>query len=245
MPIRRPAAIARPALLIASAALVCPAHAESAPPVPSRAEAIVQTVVASLGSLTLGVAWQVTEFDISPDSDCCTTSMSNGFEPSPVIYVQIPVRMLTGTERSGIGYTVRMGYRQFRLKRQDLGGTGDEQNDYGTRVSGRAFHLTPMLVGRVASGPHELSAGLGLGLGLFSADGNILVRRTTSGPPFSVLESEPVNVSTFASSLGALMEYRFGPIVAAMETAIMQGNGGGKSHELGISAFSVAYRLDF
>jgi hypothetical protein len=215
-----------------------------APPKPATHPA-TQVILDALGSVSIGVAWQATEFDITPDSDCCTISMTNGLEPTPLLYAQIPVRILWGDGRSGIGYTVRAGYRRFVLKEQDLGGAGEERQDYGTRVSGRAMHVTPFLVARAAMPNQELAAGLGIGIGHFKADGDTLVRRLISGPPFTSVETEPVHVSAFSSTLGAFAEYRIGPIVAAMETAIFLASKGGKSYDLGISAFTLAWRVDF
>jgi hypothetical protein len=221
---------------------------EAAPPDPLSKLAThpaTQVILDALGSVSIGVAWQVTEFDITPDADCCTISMTNGFEPTPLLYAQIPVSILWGDGKSGIGYTVRAGYRRFRLKEQDLGGAGDERKDHGTRVSGHAMHLTPFLVARAVMPNQELAAGLGLGLGHFKAGGDILVRRSISGPPFTSIESESVRVSAFSTTLGAFAEYRLGPVVAAMETAIFMVDKGGKSYDLGISAFTLAWRVDF
>jgi hypothetical protein len=204
-----------------------------------------QVILDALGSVSIGVAWQVTGLDITPESDCCTITMTNGFEPTPLLYAQIPVKILWGDGRNGIGYTVRAGYRRFVLKEQDLGGAGDERKDYGTRVSGYAMHVTPFLVARAVMPNQELAAGLGIGLGHFKADGDILVRRSVSSFPFTTIETQGVHVSAVSSTLGAFAEYRLGPVVAAMETAIFLVSKGGKNYDLGISAFTLAWRVDF
>jgi len=242
----RAALLALPLLAILAAA---PVHAQEAaraePPAKLATHPATQVILDALGSVNVGVAWQVTGFDITPEADCCTITMSNGFEPTPLLYAQIPVKILWGDGRNGIGYTVRAGYRRFVLKEQDLGGAGDERKDYGTRVSGHAMHVTPFLVARAVMPNQELAAGIGIGIGHFTADGDILVRRSVSGPPFTAIESESVHVSAFSSTLGAFAEYRLGPVVAAMETAIFLVNKGGKSYDLGISAFTLAWRVDF
>lgn len=225
-------------VLVSLAAWAGPTPAdETAPPVP---------LLEALGSLTIGVAWQITELDITgPLTDNATVSMNNGIEPTPVLYAQIPVKPLWRDAAGGgeIGYTVRAGYRRFALKRQDLA-DGDVQ-DRGTRVSGHAIYAMPFLVGRTQQSNAGLTAGLGLGISQFSASGEILTRRSVSGPPFSTTDRVAVSVSSVSPSLGGFLEFRMGPLVAAMETAIMLNDQGSDHYSLGVSAFSLAWRVDF
>lgn len=87
------------------------------------AEPLPSPAIEALGSVDVVVAWQVTEFNIGSGADGANTTMSNGFEATPLL------RMLWSTAGHGLGYTVRASYRRFALERQDLGGTADEQAD--------------------------------------------------------------------------------------------------------------------
>jgi hypothetical protein len=227
--------------LLALLAAATPATAQDA----ATPASPLHSAVAALGAVDVGVAWQVTEFDINSESELVTTRMTNGFEPTPLLRAQIPVRMLWESGGNGIGYLVRGGYRRFELKLQDLGGMADEQADYGTRVRGHALFAMPFLVARLQRGDSELSTGLGLGLGQMRARGDVLVRRTTATPPFFALAREAVDVDAWTSVFGAFLEYRIGHLVAGMETAIFNTRQGGRDYDLGLSAFTLGWRIDF
>lgn len=222
--------------LLLAAALPAAAAQPAAEPPPSP-------VIEALGSVDVGVAWQVTEFDIGSGADGVTTTMSNGFEATPLLRAQIPVRMLWSTAGHGLGYTVRASYRRFALERQDLGGTADEEADYGTRVRGHALYVLPYLVGRVREGNSELTAGLGVGLGQLRASGDVLVRGDAGNP--TALAREAVDIDGWSTAIGAFLEYRYGRLVAGMETVILAGRGGGRDYDLGLSAFTLGWRIDF
>lgn len=237
---RRPYRNSIAAGAIGALCLATPAAAQTA-----GAPSPLQPVLESLGSVDVGVAWQVTEFDITSESDFATTTMTNGFEPTPLLRAQIPVRMWWSAHGNGIGYTVRAGYRRFELKRQDLGATADEQADYGTRVRGHALHVMPYLVARLKGADSELTTGLGLGLGQMGARGDFLVRRYAATPPFYTLARESVDVDAWSAAIGAFLEYRLGHLVAGMETVILDTRSGGRDYDLGLSAFTLAWRVDF
>lgn len=228
---------ALPALLLAAAVPAAAQDAVLPPP--------LQPVLEALGSIDVGVAWQVTELDINSESEHITTTMTNGFEPTPLLRAQIPVRMLWEYGGNGIGYTVRAGYRRFELRRQDLGATADEQADYGTRVRGHALNAMPCLVLRVKRADSEMTVGLGLGVGQLRARGDVLVRRYVTAPPFYTLTRENVAIDAWTMTFGGYFEYRLGPLVAGMETAILDTRSGGRDYGLGLSAFTLGWRIDF
>lgn len=225
---KKPLRLACAALLVI---LARPAHAQLAE---------------SLPSVTVGVAYQGADFDLTGAStENVTVSMTSGPRPTPVLYAQVPVtpwwRAADGAAE--VGYTLRTGYRRFELTQQDLG-DGDVR-DYGTRVRGHAFYAMPYVVFRHQGTAGQLTMGLGLGVGQFSVSGEHLVRRSLSSPPYSTIERVPVKADTWTRSVGAFGEYRMGRLVAAMESAILLADKSGEQYEVSTYSFSLAWRVDF
>ena len=217
---------------------ISPALAADEPPAPKSYTAVIWDYLATGSSLTVGIGGREADLTVTRLSDNASGKLVQRNERS--YFLSYSTRPIFFGETK-FGYDFVFDLSTFHMGQQQT--ANNVYQDLGTGGSGKFAYVVPTLF--YMWGDHRqgtyFKAGIGLGVGIATFDGNIVLTDSTTQE--QVTFSNKSTDLHFASSLEMEARWKnWGILITAAGPSLQQN---GYEYQLGDIAFSFGYRFTF